>query len=147
MVANAIGHLGEAAWHHPDLLVTFPRVEVRLTNHDAGGITDKDFELARKIEDLVQWQPAKAGGALKGPPASQPYVKYDDMTLLLASVTGAAEAEGAVAHGADIVDLRGEPTLESVREMLAAVAGRKAVCAGVGDSRNWKRWPTPVSTT
>jgi 4a-hydroxytetrahydrobiopterin dehydratase len=50
---------------------------VRLTNHDAGGITDKDFELAKKIEDLVQWQPGKDGGALKGPPASQPYIKYD----------------------------------------------------------------------
>ena len=77
MVTNAIGHLAEAAWHHPDILATFPRVEVRLQNHDAGGITDKDFELARKIEELVQWQPASDGGALKGPPASQRYLKYD----------------------------------------------------------------------
>jgi 4a-hydroxytetrahydrobiopterin dehydratase len=77
MVTNAIGHLAEAAWHHPDILATFPRVEVRLTNHDAGGITDKDLELARKIEDLVLWQPAKDGGALKGPPASQAYIKSD----------------------------------------------------------------------
>ena len=77
MVTNAIGHLAEAAWHHPDILATFPRVEVRLTNHDAGGITDKDFELARKIEELVLWQPAKDGGALKGPPASHAYIKTD----------------------------------------------------------------------
>lgn len=77
MVTNAIGHLAEASWHHPDILATFPRVEVRLTNHDAGGITDKDFELAKKIEDLVQWQPAKDGGALKGPPADHRYIKYD----------------------------------------------------------------------
>jgi 4a-hydroxytetrahydrobiopterin dehydratase len=77
MITNAVGHLAEAAWHHPDILATFPRVEVRLTNHDAGGITDKDFELARKIEDLVLWQPGKDGGALKGPPASHAYIKSD----------------------------------------------------------------------
>ena len=76
MVTNAIGHLAEAAWHHPDILATFPRVEVRLQNHDAGGITDKDFELAKKIEDLVQWQPGKSD-ALTGPPANQRYIKYD----------------------------------------------------------------------
>ena len=77
MVTNAIGHLAEAAWHHPDILATFPRVEVRLTSHDAGGITEKDFELARKIEELVQWQPARDGGALQGPPADHRYLKYD----------------------------------------------------------------------
>jgi 4a-hydroxytetrahydrobiopterin dehydratase len=39
---------------------------VKLQNHAAGGITDKDFELARKIEDHVLWRPA--GGALEGTP-------------------------------------------------------------------------------
>jgi (5-formylfuran-3-yl)methyl phosphate synthase len=52
------------------------------------------------------------------------------MTLLLASISGPDEAESAVAHGADIVDLRGEATPESVHETLAAVAGRRAVSAG-----------------
>src|SRR5689334_20652808 len=50
MVVNAIGHLAEAAWHHPDLLVTYSAVEVRLRNHAADGITDKDFELAAKLD-------------------------------------------------------------------------------------------------
>jgi (5-formylfuran-3-yl)methyl phosphate synthase len=54
------------------------------------------------------------------------------MTLLLASVGGTDEAERAVARGADIVDLRGAATLESVREILAIVAGRRAVMAGAG---------------
>jgi len=76
MITNAIGHLAEAAWHHPDILATFPRVEVRLTNHDAGGISDKDFELAKKIEELVQWHPGQ-GDALTGPPAAHRYLKYD----------------------------------------------------------------------
>jgi len=41
-------------------------VIVKLQNHAAGGITDKDFELARKIEESVLWRPK--GGALEGTP-------------------------------------------------------------------------------
>ena len=80
MVINTVGHLAEAAWHHPDIAASYAFVEVKLMNHAAKGITDKDFELARKIEDVVQWQPAKDGGALEGtPPTDQrfAYVKYD----------------------------------------------------------------------
>ncbi len=40
---------------------------MKLQNHAAGGITDKDFELARKIEDAVLWRPT-TGGALEGTP-------------------------------------------------------------------------------
>jgi 4a-hydroxytetrahydrobiopterin dehydratase len=79
MVVNTVGHLAEAAWHHPDLAVSYDRVEVRLNTHSAGGITDKDFELAAKIEEVVGWRPALAGGALEGTPADErfAYVKYD----------------------------------------------------------------------
>ena len=61
MVINAVGHLAEAAWHHPDITASYAWVEVRLQNHAAKGITDKDFELANKIEDVVHWQPGKEG--------------------------------------------------------------------------------------
>lgn len=57
MVANAIGFLAEAAWHHPDLIVSYPRVVVRLRTHEADGITDKDFALARRIEGAITWRP------------------------------------------------------------------------------------------
>jgi 4a-hydroxytetrahydrobiopterin dehydratase len=79
MLVNAIGHLCEAAWHHPDLAVSFNAVEVSLWTHDAGGITDKDFELARKIEDVIAWRPGAAGGALEGTPSDprHAYIKYD----------------------------------------------------------------------
>jgi 4a-hydroxytetrahydrobiopterin dehydratase len=80
MVINAVGHLAEAAWHHPDIAASYAWVEVRLQNHAANGITDKDFQLAKKIEEVVQWQPAKEGGALEGPPANDErfaYIKYD----------------------------------------------------------------------
>jgi 4a-hydroxytetrahydrobiopterin dehydratase len=80
-VINTVGHLAEAAWHHPDITASYAWVEVRLQNHAAKGITDKDFELAKKIEDVVHWQPGKMGGALEGTPEKDQrfaYVKYDD---------------------------------------------------------------------
>jgi 3-oxoacyl-[acyl-carrier protein] reductase len=66
MLVNTVGYLAEAAYHHPDLAVTWGRITVKLQNHAAGGITDKDFELARKIEEIVLWRPS--GGALEGTP-------------------------------------------------------------------------------
>jgi len=67
MLVNAIGYIAEAAYHHPDLTVTWGRVVVKLSTHSAGGITDKDFALARHIEDVVLWRPA-TGDALEGTP-------------------------------------------------------------------------------
>ncbi len=66
MLVNAIGFVAEAAYHHPDLTVTWAKVWVKLKTHSAGGITDRDFELARRIEDVVLWRPQ--GGALEGTP-------------------------------------------------------------------------------
>jgi 4a-hydroxytetrahydrobiopterin dehydratase len=81
MVVNTIGHLAEAAWHHPDLTVSYAFVIVKLCTHSAKGITMKDIELARKIEEVIQWQPAQqAGSALEGTPQDDlrfSYVKYD----------------------------------------------------------------------
>ncbi len=80
MVINTIGHLAEAAWHHPDITASYAWVEVRLQTHTAKGITDKDLQLARKIEEVIQWQPGKDGGALEGTPQSDQrfaYIKYD----------------------------------------------------------------------
>ena len=58
MAVNAVGYLCEAAWHHADLSVTWGKLWVKLTTHSSGGITDKDFALARQIEDAVLWRPA-----------------------------------------------------------------------------------------
>lgn len=80
MVVNTVGHLAEVAWHHPDLTVSYAFVVVKLMNHAAKGVTDKDFELAKKIEDVVQWQPAvEEGSALDGTPDDPrfKYMKYD----------------------------------------------------------------------
>src|SRR5665213_1660238 len=67
MLVGAIGFVAQAADHHPDLSVSWGKVTVKLSTHSAGGITDKDFELARKIEDVALWRPA-AGNALTGTP-------------------------------------------------------------------------------
>jgi 4a-hydroxytetrahydrobiopterin dehydratase len=67
MLVNAIGYSAEAAYHHPDLSVTWGRVVVKLKTHSAGGITGKDFDLARRIEEVALWRPAQ-GGALTGTP-------------------------------------------------------------------------------
>ena len=80
MVVNTVGHLAEAAWHHPDLTVSYAFVTVKLNNHEAKGITDKDFALARKIEGVVMWQPGKEEGSdLEGTPddARFKYLKYE----------------------------------------------------------------------
>src|SRR6202040_74118 len=79
MVINTVGHLAEAAWHHPDITASYAWVEVRLQNHAAKGITDKDFELANKFDEVVLWRPG-ADSALEGTPAEDQrfaYIKYD----------------------------------------------------------------------
>jgi 4a-hydroxytetrahydrobiopterin dehydratase len=80
MVVNTVGHLAEAAWHHPDLTVSYAFVTVKLMNHAAKGITEKDFALAQKIEQVLMWQPGKEeGSVLEGTPddARFKYLKYD----------------------------------------------------------------------
>jgi 4a-hydroxytetrahydrobiopterin dehydratase len=80
MVAGAIAHLAEAAWHHPDLALSYSSAKVALSDHEAKGISDKDFTLAAMIERVVQWQPGKQEGPLEGTPQDDPryvYLKYD----------------------------------------------------------------------
>jgi 4a-hydroxytetrahydrobiopterin dehydratase len=50
---NAVAGVAEKAGHHPDISVTYNRVTLSLSTHDAGGITAKDFDLARRIEAVV----------------------------------------------------------------------------------------------
>ena len=59
MVVNAIGHLAELAWHHPDLVVSYAFVEVKLMNHAKKGITQLDFDLAKKIDEFILWNPVE----------------------------------------------------------------------------------------
>ena len=48
---NRAGAVAEAEGHHPDLHLAWGRVDVKTWTHDAGGITEKDFKLAEKIDE------------------------------------------------------------------------------------------------
>lgn len=47
---NRVAALAEAMDHHPDILVLYDRVTLSLTSHDSGGLTERDFRLASRID-------------------------------------------------------------------------------------------------
>ena len=97
MVINTVGHLAEAAWHHPDITASYAWVEVRLMNHAAKGITDKDFALAKKIEDVVHWQPGKEGGGARGHAADRPALRLHQVRRLTRADGCMTKADSAIA--------------------------------------------------
>ena len=78
MVITTVGHLAEAAFHHPDITASYAFVIVKLMNHAAKGVTNKDFDLAKKIEEVITWQPPQDSD-LEGTPDDPrfKYIKYD----------------------------------------------------------------------
>jgi len=50
---NRISPLAEMALHHPDIEVGYGKIRVKLMTHSAGGITDRDFDLANSIEQVL----------------------------------------------------------------------------------------------
>jgi 4a-hydroxytetrahydrobiopterin dehydratase len=52
-LVNRVADLAEEANHHPDILINYNKVTFTLTTHDAGGITEKDFDLAQRIEAIA----------------------------------------------------------------------------------------------
>lgn len=49
-----VAMIAETLNHHPDLRIVYNRVEITLSTHDAGGLTKHDFELAARINGLLQ---------------------------------------------------------------------------------------------
>ena len=49
---NEVANLAEQENHHPDIEIGYCKVTISLTTHDAGGLTDKDYKLAKLIDDL-----------------------------------------------------------------------------------------------
>ncbi len=49
---NKIAILAEKADHHPDILIQYRKVQINLSTHSEGGITEKDFNLAKHIEGI-----------------------------------------------------------------------------------------------
>lgn len=52
-LVNRIGAVAEAANHHPDVDLSYPHVDVRLSSHDVGGVTSRDIDLARTISGFA----------------------------------------------------------------------------------------------
>ena len=52
LYVNAVGYLAEQANHHPDIAISWNKVTLTLVTHSAGGLTSKDFALARQVSDL-----------------------------------------------------------------------------------------------
>lgn len=50
---NGVAALAEKANHHPDIAIHYNEVTLRLWSHDAGGLTRRDFDLARRIADTL----------------------------------------------------------------------------------------------
>lgn len=49
---NKVAELADKADHHPDILINYNKVTLTLSTHSAGGLTEKDLDLARDIEFL-----------------------------------------------------------------------------------------------
>lgn len=49
---NRVALLAESAWHHPDIDIRWNKVTLALTTHSEGGLTKKDFVLAKKFDRL-----------------------------------------------------------------------------------------------
>jgi 4a-hydroxytetrahydrobiopterin dehydratase len=50
---NSVAAKAEAAGHHPDIDIRYNRVRLALVSHDAGGLTQRDFDLAAAIDGLL----------------------------------------------------------------------------------------------
>ena len=55
-LVNKIAELAEKAGHHPDITINYNVVGISLSTHSEGGVTQKDFDLARQIDQLVETQ-------------------------------------------------------------------------------------------
>ena len=52
-LVNRIGEAAEAMNHHPDLDLRYPHLDVTLSSHDVGGVTDRDVKLAKTISEYA----------------------------------------------------------------------------------------------
>lgn len=50
---NAVANLAEKAWHHPDIDIRWNKVTLTLSTHSEGGLTERDFKLAKQFDRLT----------------------------------------------------------------------------------------------
>lgn len=101
---NGIGAAAQEANHHPDVVLKYGEVRVLLVSHDAGGVTARDLDLARRISELA------AAAGLRSVPNRQ-----SELELCLDSTGGSTDSAPFYAalfdaedrHG-DVVDASGQ---------------------------------------
>ena len=99
---TAVSEAAEAANHHPDVTLSYPHVDLALMSHDAGALTQRDIDLARRISEIAQEQ---------GVPADPHVVAEVELALDTADLAAvgpfwAALLTGSTGalHGSDVVD-------------------------------------------
>jgi 4a-hydroxytetrahydrobiopterin dehydratase len=50
---NRVAEAAEQAGHHPDIAINYSTIALALSSHDAGGVTERDVDLARRIDALI----------------------------------------------------------------------------------------------
>jgi 4a-hydroxytetrahydrobiopterin dehydratase len=106
-LVDQIGAAAEAADHHPDLDLRYTAVEVRLSSHDEGGVTERDLALARTISDLA----VSAGLTPSAVGVTQLELGLDSPDRAAVAPFWAAVL-GATAHDIEVVDETGRlPTI------------------------------------
>lgn len=102
---DRVGAAAEAANHHPDVTLTYPSVHIKLTSHDAGGVTDRDIALARAINQIAD----EVGVTATPDRLSRIEVGLDahDKPAVAAFWAAVLGYEVDEQHGADIVDPQG----------------------------------------
>lgn len=106
---TAVSEAAEAANHHPDVTLTYAHVDLTLISHDAGALTQRDVDLARRISEIAQDQGVKAD------PYAVAEIELALDTADLAAVgpfwaallTGSTDA----LHGPNVVDPKGRVPL------------------------------------
>ncbi|WP_227353461.1 4a-hydroxytetrahydrobiopterin dehydratase [Haladaptatus salinisoli] len=50
--ASEVGEIADEEFHHPEMIIRYDEVEVRLTSHEEGGITEQDVTMAERFDDV-----------------------------------------------------------------------------------------------
>lgn len=108
-LVSAIGALAEEADHHPDIVLTYPHVDVKLVSHDVSGVTERDIRLARRISALADER------GIAADPSAPAVVELALDTADVASIgpfwAALLTGDAGAVHGDDVADATGRVPL------------------------------------
>ena len=99
-----IAKVAEKANHHPDVNLRYPHVDVTLSSHDVGGMTERDVDLARRISEIASKMDVEAEpGAVTTVEIGLDTWEEDKIRPFWAAVLGAEESQGELVDGSGAV--------------------------------------------